>query len=35
MDGTICVRGEAAVTLPAPDGCTCSEGEAGYTAAVE
>ena len=35
MDGTICVRGEAASALPPPEGCTCQEGTAGYTAAVE
>lgn len=35
MDGTICVRGEAAVALPAPEGCTCASGTAGYAAVDE
>ncbi len=35
MDGTICVRGEAASALPAPGGCTCQEGESGFTPAPE
>ena len=30
MDGTICVRGQAAVALTPPDACTCASGEAGF-----
>ncbi len=30
MDGTICVRGESAVTLSAPPGCTCDGGLSGF-----
>ena len=29
-DGTICVRGEAAVPLTVPGSCDCQDGRAGY-----
>ena len=35
MDGTICVRGQAASALPAPEGCTCDAGMAGFSPVVE
>jgi hypothetical protein len=34
-DGTICARGSAGVTLPAPGGCTCQDGADGYVENVE
>ena len=30
-DGTICVRGTAAVALPPPSGCNCEDGHDGYS----
>ncbi|UJR78173.1 DUF1566 domain-containing protein [Sandaracinus amylolyticus] len=34
-DGTICVRGTAAVATPLPSGCDCQEGRSGFVARSE